>query len=168
MPLDQGILATCYLQPNQPIGHDELLDKFQTFYADEPFINVVDAPPGVRDVRDTNFAAIHPAVEQDTGRILVFCAIDNLWKGASGAAVQNLNLMLGLDERAGLLEGQWDRVAESESATIPPLFESRWTELPDGVTENGSNQRPACSPRGRSRSGGHQAERQARFRRDRF
>jgi N-acetyl-gamma-glutamyl-phosphate reductase len=110
IPLDQGILATCYLQPNAPIDNDELLNKFKTFYADEPFINVVDAPPGVRDVRDTNFAAIHPAVEQDTGRILVFCAIDNLWKGASGAAVQNLNLMLGIDERIGLLEGQWEHV----------------------------------------------------------
>ena len=111
VPLDQGILATCYLQPNDEIDAGELLKKFTDFYADEPFVNVVNAPPGVRDVRDTNFAAIHVAVEQDTGRVLVFCAIDNLWKGASGAAVQNLNLMLGLDERSGLLEGQWQHAA---------------------------------------------------------
>lgn len=111
VPLDQGILASVYLQPSEPIAAEAVVEKFKSFYADEPFINVVDAPPGVRDVRDTNFAAIHAAVEQDTGRILVFCAIDNLWKGASGAAVQNLNLMLGLDERTGLLEGQWQHVA---------------------------------------------------------
>lgn len=111
VPLDQGILASVYLQPNEPIDADALVKKFKTYYAGEPFIKVVDAPPGVRDVRDTNFAAIHVAVEQDTGRILVFCAIDNLWKGASGAAVQNLNLMLGLDERAGLLTGQDGYVA---------------------------------------------------------
>ena len=111
VPLDQGILASCYLQPRAPVELAELVERFKTFYSGEPFIRLVDAPPGVRDVRDTNFAAIHVAVEQDTGRVLIFTAIDNLWKGAAGAAVQNLNLMLGLDERAGLLEGQWEHVA---------------------------------------------------------
>ncbi len=53
----------------------------------------------MRDVRDTNLCRIHATVEPRTGRVLVFCAIDNLWKGAAGQAVQNLNLMLGLDER---------------------------------------------------------------------
>ncbi|MBK5230530.1 MAG: hypothetical protein JJE27_05075, partial [Thermoleophilia bacterium] len=57
-------------------------------------------------VRDTNACAIHATVERATGRVLVFSAIDNLWKGAAGQAVQNLNLMLGLDERTGLLGGQ--------------------------------------------------------------
>lgn len=102
VPLDQGIMATCYVTPEQPIAADELLARFREFYADEPFIRVQDTPPGVRDVRDTNAAAILPAVEQDTGRIVVYSAIDNLWKGASGAAIQNLNLMLGLPETAGL------------------------------------------------------------------
>jgi N-acetyl-gamma-glutamyl-phosphate reductase len=106
VPLDQGILVTCYLQPAEPITQEALTERFQEFYAGEPFVKVVANAPGVRDVRDTNFAAIHPAVEVDTGRIIVYCAIDNLWKGAAGEAVQNLNLMLGLDERAGLLTGQ--------------------------------------------------------------
>jgi N-acetyl-gamma-glutamyl-phosphate reductase len=53
-------------------------------------------------VRDTNACRIHTSVEARTGRALVFAAIDNLWKGAAGQAVQNLNLMLGLDERDGL------------------------------------------------------------------
>jgi N-acetyl-gamma-glutamyl-phosphate reductase len=56
----------------------------------------------VRDVRDTNVCRIHATVEPDGGRVLVFAAIDNLWKGAAGQAVQNMNLMLGLDETAGL------------------------------------------------------------------
>lgn len=106
VPLDQGVLATIYLQPSQPITQDELLQRFSEYYAGEPFVRVVPRAPGVRDVRDTNFCAVHPVVERDTGRILVYSAIDNLWKGAAGAAVQNLNLMLGLPETAGLLSGQ--------------------------------------------------------------
>jgi N-acetyl-gamma-glutamyl-phosphate reductase len=70
-------------------------------YGGERFVELAGRPPGVRDVRDTNFARIHALVEPG-GRTLVFCAIDNLWKGAAGQAVQNLNVMLGLDEGAGL------------------------------------------------------------------
>jgi N-acetyl-gamma-glutamyl-phosphate reductase len=106
IPLDQGILATVYLQPERPVTTDELFNIFAEYYVGEPFVRVVKNPPGVRDVRDTNYCAIHPSVEIDTGRIVVYSAIDNLWKGASGAAVQNLNLMLGLPEGAGLLSGQ--------------------------------------------------------------
>ena len=58
-------------------------------------------PPGVRDVRDTNLCRVHVSLD-DAGRALVFAAIDNLWKGAAGQAVQNLNLMLGLPETEGL------------------------------------------------------------------
>jgi N-acetyl-gamma-glutamyl-phosphate reductase len=106
IPLDQGILATVYLQPERPVTQDELFNRFAEYYAGEPFIKVVAEAPGVRDVRDTNFCAIHPSVEIDTGRIVIYSAIDNLWKGAAGAAVQNLNLMLGVPEGAGLLSGQ--------------------------------------------------------------
>lgn len=106
IPLDQGILATVYLQPAEAITQEQLFTRFTEYYAGDAFIKVVKNAPGVRDVRDTNFAAIHPAVEQDTGRVIIYSAIDNLWKGAAGAAVQNLNLMVGLDEGAGLLTGQ--------------------------------------------------------------
>ena len=61
----------------------------------------VDEPPGVRDVRDTNLCRVHVSLD-DAGRALVFAAIDNLWKGAAGQAIQNLNLMLGLPETEGL------------------------------------------------------------------
>jgi N-acetyl-gamma-glutamyl-phosphate reductase len=101
VPVDQGLLASCYVTPARELTGDELASVFADAYGDERFIELADRPPGVRDVRDTNVARIHAIVEPG-GRVLVFCAIDNLWKGAAGQAVQNLNLMLGLDEAAGL------------------------------------------------------------------
>jgi N-acetyl-gamma-glutamyl-phosphate reductase len=74
---------------------------FADFYAGEPFIEPAAEPPGVRDVRDTNLCRIHATTAPD-GRVLVFAAIDNLWKGAAGQAVQNLNVMLDADEAEGL------------------------------------------------------------------
>ena len=89
-------------------------------YAGEPFVHVVDGPPGLRDVRDTNECHVYVTVEE-RGRVLAFSAIDNLWKGASGQAIQNLNLMLGLDETRGCCERGF--------------FRSRWVEPPAGVEE---------------------------------
>ncbi len=73
-------------------------------------------------MRDTNECHVYVTVEE-RGRVLAFSAIDNLWKGASGQAVQNLNLMLGLDETAGA------RMSEAG------FFRSRWVERPQGVEE---------------------------------
>ena len=103
LPLDQGLLASCYVTTDNGVSADELRGLFEHAYGDEPFVELADTPPGVRDVRDTNMCRIHATVEPATGRVLVFAAIDNLWKGAAGQAVQDLNLMLGLDETAGLL-----------------------------------------------------------------
>jgi N-acetyl-gamma-glutamyl-phosphate reductase len=102
LPIDQGLLASCYVTPSSAATADEVEELFRTAYDGEPFVELVDAPPGVREVRDTNFCRIHATVEPATGRVLAFAAIDNLWKGAAGQAVQDLNLMLGLDEEAGL------------------------------------------------------------------
>jgi N-acetyl-gamma-glutamyl-phosphate reductase len=102
VPLDQGLLASCYVTPTRELSAADVRALFEGAYADEPFVELADSPPGVRDVRDTNFCRIHATVEPATGRVLVFSAIDNLWKGAAGQAVQDLNLMLGLDEREGL------------------------------------------------------------------
>jgi N-acetyl-gamma-glutamyl-phosphate reductase len=102
LPIDQGLLASCYVTPTRPLSADELRELFESAYGDEPFVELVDSPPGVRDVRDTNFCRIHATVEPATGRVLVFAAIDNLWKGAAGQAIQDLNLMLGLPEEEGL------------------------------------------------------------------
>jgi N-acetyl-gamma-glutamyl-phosphate reductase len=96
------LLASCYVTPTRELEADELRALFAEAYGGERFIELTDEPPGVRDVRDTNLCRIHATVEPRTGRALVFCAIDNLWKGAAGQAVQNLNLMLDLDEGEGL------------------------------------------------------------------
>jgi N-acetyl-gamma-glutamyl-phosphate reductase len=100
MPVDQGILASCYARPTQPITHEEAQELFVETYRGEPFVQVLDYPPRTRDVRDTNRATVQVAVVNE--RVLAFCAIDNLWKGAAGQAVQDLNLMLGLPETEGL------------------------------------------------------------------
>jgi len=96
LPLDQGELLTCYLDTDKDVAA-----RLAEAYADEPFIELVGAPPGVRDVRETNFCRIH--AHQDGDRAIVFAAIDNLWKGTASQAVQNLNLMFGRPETEGLL-----------------------------------------------------------------
>jgi N-acetyl-gamma-glutamyl-phosphate reductase len=103
VPLDQGLLASCYVTTEGDLSKDDVRALFTDAYADEPFVELSDTPPGVRAVRDTNFCRIHATVEPATGRVLAFAAIDNLWKGAAGQAVQALNLMLGRPETEGLL-----------------------------------------------------------------
>jgi N-acetyl-gamma-glutamyl-phosphate reductase len=101
LPLDQGLLASCYVRLARGVGEEELRSLYEERYADEPFVELVDEPPGVRDVRDTNLCRVHVSLD-GAGRALAFAAIDNLWKGAAGQAIQNLNLMLGLPETEGL------------------------------------------------------------------
>ena len=101
LPLDQGLLASCYVRLNRDVEPDELAALYRERYDDEPFVELADQPPGLRDVRDTNFCRIQ-AVSSTPDRAVVFAAIDNLWKGASGQAIQCLNLMLGLPETEGL------------------------------------------------------------------
>jgi N-acetyl-gamma-glutamyl-phosphate reductase len=103
LPIDQGLLASAYVTPSRGVTAEEVRDLFRDAYDGEPFIELADGPPGVRDVRETNICRIHATVEPATGRVMAFAAIDNLWKGAAGQAVQDLNLMLGLDEREGLV-----------------------------------------------------------------
>ena len=100
LPIDQGILASCYARPSGPITKAEAEELFHEAYRDEPFVDVLNEPPRTRDVRDTNRATVQVTVVNE--RLLAFCAIDNLWKGAAGQAVQDLNLMLGLPETEGL------------------------------------------------------------------
>jgi N-acetyl-gamma-glutamyl-phosphate reductase len=103
VPLDQGELASCYVTPTRPVDARELRELFDDAYAAEPFVEVVDGPPGVREVRETNFCRLFAATDDHTGKVLVFSAIDNLWKGTSSQAIQNLNVMFGLSETEGLL-----------------------------------------------------------------
>jgi N-acetyl-gamma-glutamyl-phosphate reductase len=102
VPLDQGEMASCYVTPTRPVSAAELAALFEGAYAAEPFVEVVDSPPGVREVRETNFCRLFAAADAHTGKVLVFSAIDNLWKGTSSQAIQNLNVMFGLPEASGL------------------------------------------------------------------
>jgi len=100
--LDQGLLASCFVTPTRQVEAGELQVLYRDRYAGDEFVEVVGSPPGVRDVRETNVCRVHAALSPDGDRVLAFAAIDNLWKGAAGQAVQNLNLMLGLAESEGL------------------------------------------------------------------
>jgi N-acetyl-gamma-glutamyl-phosphate reductase len=101
LPLDQGELATCVAAVSEPVSKNEVQELYRARYEKEPFVRVLDGPPNLRAVRDTNECHVYVTVEE-RGRVLAFSAIDNIWKGASGQGIQNLNLMLGLDETEGL------------------------------------------------------------------
>jgi N-acetyl-gamma-glutamyl-phosphate reductase len=102
LPLAQGELVTSYVTPSRDVDSDELLTLFDELYGNEPFIELREGPVGVIDVRDTNYCRISWHHDPRTGRVIVFAAIDNLWKGAASQAVQNLNLMFGRPETEGL------------------------------------------------------------------
>ncbi|HLY48372.1 MAG TPA: N-acetyl-gamma-glutamyl-phosphate reductase [Solirubrobacteraceae bacterium] len=102
LPLDQGELVSCYVSSNGALRDVDLQGMYESFYSGEPFVEVVGSPPGVREVRETNFCRISVHRDPRTGRALIFSAIDNLWKGAASQAVQNLNLMFGLPEGLGI------------------------------------------------------------------
>ena len=102
VPLDQGELLSCYLTTTRPVGQEELELTYADFYSGERFIDLVTSAPGVRDVRETNICAINVHADERTGKVFVFAAIDNLWKGTSSQAVANLNLMFGFDEGEGI------------------------------------------------------------------
>lgn len=101
MPMDRGILCTMYPQLKQQKSVEELLALFRDYYAEQPFIRVVDHIPATKHVAHSNYCDI--SVRMNQGQLVVFSATDNLIKGASGVAVQNMNLLLGLDQRTGML-----------------------------------------------------------------
>ena len=101
-PMDRGILSTCYLTPTEGQGSQTaaIHDHLKSFYADEPFIHVTESLPQTKDVSHTN--RCHIAVRENGSTTIIVSVLDNLVKGASGAAVQNFNLMNGLDETTAL------------------------------------------------------------------
>ncbi len=111
-PFDRGILSTVYCQPvchserseeshGEKVGSEQLLRLYNDFYSAEPFVQIHKDAPAVKDVAGTNYC--HIFVTCVKGRIVCFSAIDNLVKGASGQAIQNMNIIFGLDEKLGLL-----------------------------------------------------------------
>jgi N-acetyl-gamma-glutamyl-phosphate reductase len=103
VPLDQGEMASCYVTTARPVSAEELHGLYLDAYAQEPFVELVESPPGVLEVRETNYCRVFAAADEHTGKVIAFGAIDNLWKGTSSQAVQNLNLMFGYPETRGLL-----------------------------------------------------------------
>ncbi|MGC2236085.1 MAG: N-acetyl-gamma-glutamyl-phosphate reductase [Pyrinomonadaceae bacterium] len=120
LPVSRGIFASCYLETKEKISDEELKKIYQNFYKpseseqirnpkskiqnreDSFFVRLVEGSPDINWVKMTNFCDI-AAHSNANGQIVVFSAIDNLVKGAAGAAVQNMNLMFGLDEKTGLI-----------------------------------------------------------------
>lgn len=104
LPVDRGILTSAYLLPMQEINEAQVIQFYKDFYKDSYFVRIVDKTPEIKNVRGTNFVDIYTTYDERTDTILVFSAIDNLVKGASGEAIQNMNLMFGLKEETGLVQ----------------------------------------------------------------
>jgi N-acetyl-gamma-glutamyl-phosphate reductase len=104
VPLDRGILETIYASLRRGATEQQVADALQSTYADAPFVRLTgSALPEIKHVAHTNFCDIGWKVDEARGRIVLVAVIDNLVKGAAGSAVQNLNIMLGVDERTALL-----------------------------------------------------------------
>lgn len=103
VPLDQGEMASCYVTTTRRVEPAELDELYAAAYDAEPFVEIVSRPPGVREVRETNYCRVFAAADPHTGKVIAFGALDNLWKGTSSQAIQNLNVMFGLPETEGLL-----------------------------------------------------------------
>jgi N-acetyl-gamma-glutamyl-phosphate reductase len=101
LPVARGIFASIYAEAKRDFSADELQAMFADYYRDSFFIRLVNGSPDINWVKTTNFCDIGFATRGK--QLVVFSAIDNLVKGAAGQAVQNMNLMFGLDEKTGLL-----------------------------------------------------------------
>ena len=101
VPMDRGILSTAYARPSGDLNEASLFAALREFYAERPFVRVVDHLPGTKDTSGTNFCDITVRIVRD--RVLVISCLDNLVKGAAGSAVQNFNLMYGYPETTALV-----------------------------------------------------------------
>ena len=105
LPMTRGILATCYadLRPDQfALTTSDVQALYAQYYANEPFVHVVEQPPHTKWSYGSNACFIHPIIDTRTQRLIVISCLDNLVKGAAGQAVQNANLLYGMPEVAGL------------------------------------------------------------------
>ena len=108
LPVNRGMLSTLYLEFHHPVSSEELEAQYRRRYAGHPFVRVLGGTrlPELRAVNHTNFCDIGWRLTGGGRRAVVFSALDNLIKGAAGQAVQNFNLMHGLEETLGLVEGE--------------------------------------------------------------
>jgi N-acetyl-gamma-glutamyl-phosphate/LysW-gamma-L-alpha-aminoadipyl-6-phosphate reductase len=101
LPVSRGIFASCYMETNLHLTNEDVLNLYKHFYTDSFFVRWTDGSPDINWVKNTNFCDI--SAHTSGSQVVVFSAIDNLVKGAAGQAVQNMNLMFGLDEKTGLI-----------------------------------------------------------------
>lgn len=96
----RGILSAVYCKPKKEITGEKLLELYREYYKNEPFVQPLQTPPAVKSVANTNYCHVYPTITR--GTIIAFSTIDNLVKGASGQAVQNMNIIFEMDETLGL------------------------------------------------------------------
>jgi N-acetyl-gamma-glutamyl-phosphate reductase len=105
IPVERGMLSTIYASPAKKVTTAEALKVYEEFYKGEPFVRVLPEGkiPGIKNVVNSNFCEIGIKLDERTNRFIIVSTIDNLVKGASGVAVQNMNIMFGMDETLGLI-----------------------------------------------------------------
>lgn len=105
VPVSRGIISTMYADLLPQIGIQQLRDAYETMYSGEPFVRVFSRgePLSTADVRGSNFCNISLNVDERTKKLIVISVIDNLLKGQAGNAMQNMNIMMGMEETAGLM-----------------------------------------------------------------
>jgi N-acetyl-gamma-glutamyl-phosphate reductase len=106
LPTERGIHTTVYVDLREEITEEKVRQIYQDYYQDDYFIQILnsDQLPQIKAVRASNFAQIQVKVDQRTNRLVIFAVIDNLVKGAAGQAIQNMNLLFGLDQTTGLTQ----------------------------------------------------------------
>jgi len=104
LPISRGILSTVYASLKKEVDKQTIQELYESTYIDEPFVRVCvpGSIPATQFVRGSNYCDLGFTIDERTGRIIILSAIDNICKGASGQAVQNMNIMTGIDEKTGL------------------------------------------------------------------
>lgn len=102
LPINRGIISTIYAKINRQFSIADIKNCLETKYADEPFVKVIDGDPNIKDVAGTNFCVMSVKKARTADKVIIVSVIDNLCKGASGQAVQNMNILFGFDEKDGL------------------------------------------------------------------
>ncbi len=100
-PFDRGILSSVYCDPKKEMSQKDLLDLYNEFYGSEQFVQILGKAPAVKNVAGSNYCHVFPTVAK--GKIVCFGVIDNLIKGASGQAIQNMNIIFGIEETMGFI-----------------------------------------------------------------
>jgi N-acetyl-gamma-glutamyl-phosphate reductase len=102
VPMTRGILGTCYATLTSPKTQAQVIELYRDSYTSHPYVSIVGKPPATKQTWGNNDCLIYPVVNERKRRLVVVTALDNLVKGAAGAGIQNMNVMLGLPETAGL------------------------------------------------------------------